>query len=246
MVPTVPPSWPPRAAPARAAVRPVTFAPLVLHAFELAGVDGRGPAALPPGDGRRRPALVERHSSSGRADGGHRGVAPQPLPHAHRRRHGGAPPRPGRGLGGRGQRGQPAGRLAAPRSRPSSSRRSGGPAWCSAGCRPARCAGTSAARPTPSAPSSGRSPTAWASLPYANGVHYDSEAQRRPLFQRLIAEGTLPDGYATDDGVGLVYRGTELVEAVTEVPGRGAYRVRREGDAAVEERIEPRRLPGAA
>jgi peptidase E len=83
-------------------------------------------------------------------------------------------------------------------------------------------------------------------LPYANGVHYDSEAQRRPLFQRLIAGGTLPDGYATDDGVGLVYRGTELVDAVTEVRGRGAYRVRREGDTAVEERIEPRRLPGAA
>jgi len=83
-------------------------------------------------------------------------------------------------------------------------------------------------------------------LPYANGVHYDSEARRRPLFQRLIAEGTLPDGYATDDGVGLVYRRTELVEAVTEVAGRGAYRVSRQGDIAVEERIEPRVLAGAA
>lgn len=83
-------------------------------------------------------------------------------------------------------------------------------------------------------------------LPYSNGVHYDSEARRRPLFERLIAEGTLPDGYATDDGVGLVYRGTELVEAVTEVAGKGAYAVRREGDRAVEERIEPRVLPGAS
>lgn len=79
-------------------------------------------------------------------------------------------------------------------------------------------------------------------LPYSNGVHYDSEPRRRPLFQRLIAEGALPDGYATDDGVGLVYRGTELVEAVSAVPGKGAYRVRREGDRAVEERIEPRLL----
>ena len=82
-----------------------------------------------------------------------------------------------------------------------------------------------------------------AMLPYSNGVHYDSEAQRRPLFQSLIADGTLPDGYATDDGVGLVYRGTELVEAVAEVPNKGAYSVRRDGDAAVEERIEPRLLP---
>jgi peptidase E len=82
-------------------------------------------------------------------------------------------------------------------------------------------------------------------LPYSNGVHYDNEAQRRPLFQRLIAEGSLPAGYATDDGVGLYYRGTELVEAVSELRGKGAYVVRREGDTAVEERIEPRLLPGA-
>ena len=28
-------------------------------------------------------------------------------------------------------------------------------------------------------------------LPYSNGVHYDSEPQRRPLYHRLIADGTL-------------------------------------------------------
>jgi peptidase E len=87
---------------------------------------------------------------------------------------------------------------------------------------------------------------ALALLPYSNGVHYDSEAQRRPLFQQLIASGALPDGFATDDGVGLVYRGTELVEAVTEIKGKGAYSVRRSGEQALEERIEPRILPGAA
>lgn len=81
-------------------------------------------------------------------------------------------------------------------------------------------------------------------LPYANGVHYDSEQQRRPLVHRLVADGTLPLTHCTDDGVGLVYRGTDLVEAVTEQRGKGAYLVRREGDAAVEERIEPRVLPG--
>ena len=82
-------------------------------------------------------------------------------------------------------------------------------------------------------------------LPYSNGVHYDSETQRRPLFQQLIADGVLPDGYASDDGVGLLYRGTSFVEAVTEIRGKGAYLVRREGDRAIEERIEPRSLPGA-
>jgi peptidase E len=82
-------------------------------------------------------------------------------------------------------------------------------------------------------------------LPYSNGVHYDSEAQRRPLYHRLVADGTLPDGYATDDGTGLLYRGTEMTEALSEIKGKGAYRVIRDGDRAREERIEPRALPGA-
>lgn len=81
-------------------------------------------------------------------------------------------------------------------------------------------------------------------LPYGNGVHYDSEERRRPLVHDLVARGELGLTYCTDDGVGLVYRGTELVEAVAERRGPGAYVVRREGDRAVEDRIEPRLLPG--
>jgi hypothetical protein len=59
---------------------------------------------------------------------------------------------------------------------------------------------------------------------------------------RLVADGTLPTTHCTDDGVGLVYRGTQLVEAVSEVGGKGAYIVTREGQDVVEERLEPRRL----
>ncbi|HLI00961.1 MAG TPA: peptidase E [Acidimicrobiales bacterium] len=81
-------------------------------------------------------------------------------------------------------------------------------------------------------------------VPYANGVHYDSEPQRRPLLHRLVADGTLPEAYATDDGVDLLYRGTELVEAVSEVPGKGAYLVTAVGGVAHEERLEPRLLGG--
>jgi peptidase E len=62
-------------------------------------------------------------------------------------------------------------------------------------------------------------------LPYSNGVHYDSEPQRRPLFQQLVADGTLPPGYATDDGAGLLYRGTEMVAAYAENGQAGAYYV---------------------
>ncbi len=80
-------------------------------------------------------------------------------------------------------------------------------------------------------------------LPYSNGVHYDSEEQRRPLYHRLVADGTLADGYATDDGVGLVYAGTDLVEAVADRADCHAYRVFRDSDGqAAEEVIEPRRL----
>jgi len=83
-------------------------------------------------------------------------------------------------------------------------------------------------------------------LPYGNGVHYDSEGQRRPLLHQLVADQVLPTSYATDDGVGLVYDGTEMVEAVTERRGAAAYLVERGADGrAVETRIEPRLLPGA-
>ena len=86
---------------------------------------------------------------------------------------------------------------------------------------------------------------ALAFLPYGNGVHYDSEPGRRPLLHRLVADRTLPTSYATDDGVGLVYEGTELVEAVADRPGVAAYKVELGSDGdVVETRIEPRLLAG--
>jgi peptidase E len=81
-------------------------------------------------------------------------------------------------------------------------------------------------------------------VPFSNGVHYDSEPQRRPLFQQLIADGVLGAGYATDDGTGVLYRGTEFVEAVTEVDGKHAYWIERGTDGrAVETQLTTRRLP---
>lgn len=55
--------------------------------------------------------------------------------------------------------------------------------------------------------------------------HYHGEAQRRPLFHRLVTEGSLPAGCGVDDGAALVYHGTDLHEAVSQVPGAGAFRV---------------------
>ena len=80
-------------------------------------------------------------------------------------------------------------------------------------------------------------------LPYANGVHYDTEPQRRPLLEALIAAGRLPTAYATDDGVGLIYRGTEMTEAVADRDGKCAYLVERGPDGQAHETpITPRLL----
>ena len=59
----------------------------------------------------------------------------------------------------------------------------------------------------------------------SHSPHYDGEPARRPTFQRLIATGDLPDGLAADDGVALVFHGTELAEAVASRPNARAYRV---------------------
>jgi peptidase E len=74
-------------------------------------------------------------------------------------------------------------------------------------------------------------------VPGSNCPHYDSEARRRPLYQRLVAEGALAPGYAADDDVGLHYVGTELHEAVSAREGASAYRVDAEGETAVATRL---------
>lgn len=77
-------------------------------------------------------------------------------------------------------------------------------------------------------------------LPYSNAVHY---TDRSTLHRQLIGQGDLPDGYATDAGAGLYFRGTEFVEAVADRPNAQAYRIKRQPNGTVnEEVIEPRRL----
>ena len=44
-------------------------------------------------------------------------------------------------------------------------------------------------------------------VPGSHSPHYDGEATRRPHYQRLVAEGALPAGYAADDGAALVFDG---------------------------------------
>lgn len=81
-------------------------------------------------------------------------------------------------------------------------------------------------------------------LPFSNGVHDDlTDQPRRDTYRRLVAAGALPAGYATEDGVGLHYRGTDLAEAVTVRPGARAYRVDPDDHGGWTERaITPREI----
>jgi dipeptidase E len=72
--------------------------------------------------------------------------------------------------------------------------------------------------------------------------HYDSESLRRPRYEELVGAGTLRDGYAADDGVGLLFEGRGLVEAVASLPGQHAYRVERRRGNAVETQVRARLL----
>jgi peptidase E len=77
----------------------------------------------------------------------------------------------------------------------------------------------------------------------SHSPHYDSQPERRPLFRRLIGQGTLAEGYASDDGAALVFRDRDLVEAVASLPGARSYRVvRGPGDDAVEAELPTRYL----
>ncbi len=73
--------------------------------------------------------------------------------------------------------------------------------------------------------------------------HYNGELQRRPTYQRLIAEGMRP-GIAIDDGCAAHFRGTELVEFVTSRTDSQGYRLTRdpETNAAVETPVAARLL----
>jgi hypothetical protein len=65
--------------------------------------------------------------------------------------------------------------------------------------------------------------------------HYDSEPERRPLYQRLVADRTLPDGVACGDGAGAHYVDETLAELVADRPGANAYRVAADGSGGAAE-----------
>lgn len=89
-------------------------------------------------------------------------------------------------------------------------------------------------------------------LPYGNAVHYDSEAQRRPMAHDLIAKGTFARIYATDDGVGMLYENEVPVEVIRDRPSTSsseasaAYLIEKVGGKIVETRLSPGEIPLSA
>jgi peptidase E len=69
-------------------------------------------------------------------------------------------------------------------------------------------------------------------------VHADGEPERLPVWLGSVRDGTLPGGWALDDGVGLLFRGTSLERAVSSRPGAGAERVDAVGSELVRRRLD--------
>jgi peptidase E len=74
--------------------------------------------------------------------------------------------------------------------------------------------------------------------------HFNSEANRRPRYHAWVADGTLPAGWAADDGVGLLFEDGAFVEALAFLDGgAAAYRVEPHAAGVRETRVPARRLP---
>lgn len=81
-------------------------------------------------------------------------------------------------------------------------------------------------------------------IPYGAGVHYDSEAQRRPLLQQTVQAEILPTSFATDDRTAILYQGTEPVEVLSDKPdsNASAYRIEKVGGEVIETKLEVGKL----
>jgi peptidase E len=82
-------------------------------------------------------------------------------------------------------------------------------------------------------------------LPFGNGVHYDSEAQRRPLVHELVKTNIFDRVYATDDRVGMLYEDEVAVEVITDrtdldpVTSPAAYLIEKTAGEVTEIRLAP-------
>jgi peptidase E len=76
----------------------------------------------------------------------------------------------------------------------------------------------------------------------SHSPHYDAEAARRPLYQKLIGSGEMKPGYACDNDAGIYFEDNEVKRVVSTRAGARVYYVSRVDGRAVERVMEPERI----
>jgi peptidase E len=77
----------------------------------------------------------------------------------------------------------------------------------------------------------------------SHSPHYDAEAKRRPLYQKLIASGQMQPGYACDNDAGIYFEDNAVKRVVSARAGAKCYYVSLV-DGKINERVlEPERIP---
>ncbi|MEP6731924.1 MAG: peptidase E [bacterium] len=69
--------------------------------------------------------------------------------------------------------------------------------------------------------------------------HYDAEAKRRPLYQKLIGSGEMKPGYACDNDAGIYFEDNVVKRVVSAHAGSKCYYVSVDGGKVVEKVLEP-------
>jgi peptidase E len=73
----------------------------------------------------------------------------------------------------------------------------------------------------------------------SHSPHYDREADRRPLYQKLIGSGEMKPGYACDNDAGIYFEDNEVKRVVATRAGAKVYYVSVVGGKVVEKVMEP-------
>ncbi len=76
----------------------------------------------------------------------------------------------------------------------------------------------------------------------SHSPHYDREADRRPLYQKLIASGAMKPGYACDNDAGIYFEDNAVKRVVSTRAEAKVYYVSVMGGKVVEKIMEPERI----
>ena len=76
----------------------------------------------------------------------------------------------------------------------------------------------------------------------SHSPHYDREAGRRPLYQKLISSGQMKPGYACDNDAGIYFEETEVKRVVSTRPEAKVYYVSMVNGKINERVIEPEHI----